>query len=146
MLIAMMGNTYSTVIAQAEKAWRQQVSSLTFLKCEFIRVRGGLSVCPNRHGAWAIDEAGKIGGMSVGVLDQNWMTMETQGWRRVDWWSSSRQRKQGLANENKQSATGRSHFFSYIHLLCFRMRIRVGITGSNLQVKLFFCRALVEKW
>lgn len=25
MLIAMMGNTYTTVIAQAEKAWRQQV-------------------------------------------------------------------------------------------------------------------------
>lgn len=25
-LIAMMGNTYTTVIAQAEKAWRQQVN------------------------------------------------------------------------------------------------------------------------
>lgn len=25
MLIAMMGNTYQTIIAQAEKAWRQQV-------------------------------------------------------------------------------------------------------------------------
>lgn len=33
-LIAMMGNTYTTVIAQAEKAWRQQVNIFFFLPFE----------------------------------------------------------------------------------------------------------------
>lgn len=37
-LIAMMGNTYTTVIAQAEKAWRQQVSKRSLLMtCTFSR-------------------------------------------------------------------------------------------------------------
>ncbi|VDK82059.1 unnamed protein product [Cylicostephanus goldi] len=31
-LIAMMGNTYTTVIAQAEKAWRQQVGANCLVK------------------------------------------------------------------------------------------------------------------
>lgn len=33
-LIAMMGNTYTTVITQAEKAWRQQVNKKFFKNSE----------------------------------------------------------------------------------------------------------------
>lgn len=36
MLIAMMGNTYTRVISQAEKAWRQQVHTFYYFYCKIL--------------------------------------------------------------------------------------------------------------
>ena len=71
MLIAMMGNTYSTVIAQAEKAWRQQV---LLAHCWSVRTESihayFISVRSNCDGVGAIAETDQSSAMSNGVLHQ----------------------------------------------------------------------------
>uniref|UniRef100_A0A914VJ21 Uncharacterized protein n=1 Tax=Plectus sambesii TaxID=2011161 RepID=A0A914VJ21_9BILA len=85
MLIAMMGNTYTTVIAQAEKAWRQQYAQIVMVLERSVK-REKLAACQLEY--------------SIKLSDGGDSGMETRGLMVIKQTKKTRarQRKQAISN------------------------------------------------